>query len=337
MSSISFVGSNTHHHPSPDHRRRVVHLSDRTAEFQTVYLNMKSHTSYTTETSIPMPSAATLTVREQAARFNAFAQTVTQNMTSTHEMLENLTMLVRGGGSRGDAFDDASEEIQQLTSVVKQRLGHLHRDVEQLAVMMEQTREQVQGNSRQCSQHTNAVVSSLRMRLMSTTKEFKQVLSSRTDSLTGAQKRRSAYSYDRSAEGAASGPTEGDGEEHFGSHYFRHDATGAAGATTLSLVPQSAHSSLGYYRNRAAAVKEIEKTVHELSEMFQDFARLVVEQESLIRRIDDDVADALVDVEEGGNQLIVYLNKISSNRGLILKVFAVLFVFVLFFGFFIVR
>eukprot|EP00759_Apiculatamorpha_spiralis_P057271 PhF_6_TR8526/c0_g1_i3/m.13360/K08490/STX5; syntaxin 5 len=309
-------------------------FADRTSEFQNIYLSFKQQAAYnggaSPESVIPIPTPAALSAREYTARFNAFAQTVTTNLTTTHEMLENLALLVRGSGKGGDAFEDANDEIQQLTVVVKQRLSHLHRDIDQLSGLMEQTKKQLQqqGANKQCSQHTDVVVSSLRMRLMKTSKDFKEVLNSRTAVLSNTHERRSRYTYEREDDGASMSGSLGS------SSSLNH-----GGGAEFALMHSSGvvNNNLQHYRSRANAVKEIEKTVHELSEMFQDFARLVMEQESLIRRIDDDVTDALQNVDDGQAQLIKYLNRISSNRGLILKVFAILFVFVLFFGFFVVR
>ena len=48
-------------------------------------------------------------------------------------------------------------------------------------------------------------------------------------------------------------------------------------------------------------------------------------------RIDENVEDALANVDAGQAQLLKYLNTISSNRWLIMKVFFVLMVFLVFF------
>jgi syntaxin 5 len=57
----------------------------------------------------------------------------------------------------------------------------------------------------------------------------------------------------------------------------------------------------------------------------------VHEQGEMAMRIDENVDDALVNVESGQAQLLKYLNTISSNRWLIMKVFFVLVLFLLFF------
>ncbi len=51
-------------------------------------------------------------------------------------------------------------------------------------------------------------------------------------------------------------------------------------------------------------------------------------------RIDQDVDDSLHNVNEGQSELLKYFHSISSNRKLILKIFAILLFFVVFFIFF---
>lgn len=57
----------------------------------------------------------------------------------------------------------------------------------------------------------------------------------------------------------------------------------------------------------------------------------VHEQGEMAMRIDENVEDALGNVDAGQAQLLRYLNTISSNRWLILKVFFVLMLFLVFF------
>jgi syntaxin 5 len=51
----------------------------------------------------------------------------------------------------------------------------------------------------------------------------------------------------------------------------------------------------------------------------------------LLCRIDENVENAAIHVEGAHKQLIIYLQKVSSNRALILKVFGVLFIFMILF------
>ena len=52
-------------------------------------------------------------------------------------------------------------------------------------------------------------------------------------------------------------------------------------------------------------------------------------------RIDDNMDDTLTNVEGAQGQLLKYLNSISSNRWLMMKIFFVLMVFLMIFIFFV--
>ena len=61
----------------------------------------------------------------------------------------------------------------------------------------------------------------------------------------------------------------------------------------------------------------------------------VQEQGELAIRIDENVDTTLANVDSAQAQLLKYLNSISSNRWLVMKVFAVLLVFLIIFVVFI--
>ena len=64
-------------------------------------------------------------------------------------------------------------------------------------------------------------------------------------------------------------------------------------------------------------------------------AMQVQEQGELTIRIDENVDDTLANVDSAQAQLLRYLNSISSNRWLVMKIFAVLLVFLIIFVVFI--
>lgn len=61
----------------------------------------------------------------------------------------------------------------------------------------------------------------------------------------------------------------------------------------------------------------------------------VQEQGELTIRIDENIDDTLTNVESAHSQLLKYMNSISNNRWLVMKVFAVLLFFMFIFIFFI--
>lgn len=81
-------------------------------------------------------------------------------------------------------------------------------------------------------------------------------------------------------------------------------------------------------------MRAIEATIHEISQTFHQLANLVMEQGERIERIDQNLDLVNANLEGGHLQLQKYLRGMSSNRTLLLKLFAVMFVFiVIYFGF----
>ena len=274
----------------------------------------------------------------ETQRFFTFAQEFSKELSNVSDTIGNMAKLIQ----QQNVFDDQAPEISSLTGIVKTKLAQLHDDLNVLADLKEDAEAQHRsgflssGKKTQSDQHSSNVIDALRSRLVHTSQSFKSTLQTRTRSMKDAANRRSRYTSDR--------PTS------FESALFKHDdqqqegsggggggmgggAYGDTQSTTLSMATNNTQ----YFRQRHEAVRQIEAAVNEVGEMFQDFTRLVHEQEEMVVRIDTDVDDAVRDVDAGSSELMRYLSNLSSNRGLILKIFAVLFVFLLFFGFVVVR
>ena len=90
-----------------------------------------------------------------------------------------------------------------------------------------------------------------------------------------------------------------------------------------------------YSSSRAEALRNVENTIVELGSIFNKLSELVAQQGELAIRIDENVEDTLHNVNNAQNQLLKYLNTISNNRWLMLKVFGVLLIFLVVFIMFI--
>lgn len=81
---------------------------------------------------------------------------------------------------RTSVFDDPTLEIQELTAVIKQDITALNSAVVDLQLLCNSQNES--GNiSSDTTTHSTTVVDNLKNRLMSATKEFKEVLTMRTE------------------------------------------------------------------------------------------------------------------------------------------------------------
>ena len=115
---------------------------------------------------------------------------------------------------------------------------------------------------------------------------------------------------------------------------------GASGGTSSSsymqqqlALPQQQQD--GYLSSRAEALHNVETTIVELGTIFTQLAEMVHAQGELTQRIDENVDEALGNVDAAKQQLMRYLATVSTNRWLVMKVFGVLMAFILFFVLFV--
>lgn len=86
---------------------------------------------------------------------------------------------------RTSSFNDPAMEIQELTAVIKQDITALNSAVVDLQLLCNSRNDS--GNiSSDTTSHSTTVVDDLKNRLMSTTKEFKDVLTLRTEVMQNA-------------------------------------------------------------------------------------------------------------------------------------------------------
>ncbi|XP_059625330.1 syntaxin-31-like [Cornus florida] len=104
----------------------------------------------------------------------------------------------------------------------------------------------------------------------------------------------------------------------------------------VSMLQQVVPRQENYSQSRAVALQNVESTISELSEIFGHLATMVAHQGELVIRIDDNMEESLANVEGVRNALLRHLNQISSNRWLLIKIFAILIFFLMVFLFFVV-
>lgn len=86
-----------------------------------------------------------------------------------------------------------------------------------------------------------------------------------------------------------------------------------------------------YIQDRADTMKNIESTIVELGGIFTQLAHMVKEQEEIVHRIDSNTDDAVMNVEAAHSEILKYFQSVTSNRWLMIKIFAVLILFFIIF------
>lgn len=273
-------------------------------------------------------------VIEQRGIFMQHAKRIGYDLSQTFLKLEQLSMIAKNSS----LFNDKSMEIQDLTLSIKQDMGNLNRQIAQLQQYMKDTHGSKSKNSQT---HSNSVVFVLQSKLATMSNDFKQVLEARTENLKEQKTRRDNFSRNTVASSLTAAPTIANGRP---SVLFRDEQRMANGGdavidmgsdgmynSSMKQQLQVIDETDTYLANRSEAMQNIEQTIIELGDIFTQLATMVHQQEELVHRIDANVTEASDHIEGAHSELLKYLRSVTSNRWLIIKVFAVLIIFFLIF------
>jgi syntaxin 5 len=308
---------------------------DRTGEFQTTvrtFANKRNGLDGPLQPLInrrPHPQTAI----EQRGIFMQQAKRIGNDLSQTFLKLEQLSMIAK----QSSLFNDKSMEIQDLTLAIKQDMGNLNRQIAQLQQYMKDTHGVKSKNSQT---HSNSVVFVLQSKLATMSNDFKQVLEARTQNLKEQKTRRDNFSRNTVASSLTATPPIVNGRP---SVLLRDEQrTTNGGDAVIDMGSDGMYNSSmkqlqvidetdTYLANRSEAMQNIEQTIIELGDIFTQLATMVQQQEELVHRIDANVDEATHHIEGAHTELLKYLRSVTSNRWLIIKVFAVLIIFFLIF------
>ncbi|KAI3468273.1 hypothetical protein Pfo_024936 [Paulownia fortunei] len=330
-------------------------IRDRTQEFLGIAERVKKSVSLQNGPSSsgskreePLRSAVAM-----QSEFNRRASKIGFGIHQTSQKLSKLAKLAK----RTSVFDDPTMEIQELTAVIKQDITALNSAVVDLQFLSNSRNES--GNiSSDTTTHSTTVVDDLKNRLMSTTKEFKEVLTMRTENLKVHENRRQLFSSSASknpsnpfvrqrplaakspASNSAAPPVPWANGAQSSSQLFPKNQVDGESQPLLQQQQNQQQQQLvplqdSYMQSRAEALQNVESTIHELGNIFNQLATLVSQQGEIAIRIDENMDDTLANVEGAQGALLKYLNSISSNRWLMIKIFFVLIFFLMIFLFFV--
>ncbi|XP_017783733.1 PREDICTED: syntaxin-5 [Nicrophorus vespilloides] len=268
-------------------------------------------------------------VIQSHSEFMLIARNVGKNIASTFSKLEKLTLLAK----RKSLFDDRSMEIQELTYIIKGDLSSLNHQIAQLQELSKRQRQSASGKHLQS--HSSCVVLALQSKLATMSTDFKQILEVRTENLKHQKNRRDQFSHGNVN---SSLPPSVVGNNQ-GSVLMQEQDQVSINLESTALVPQRTQMQAAlmydetdnYLQNRAETMQNIESTIVELGGIFQQLAHMVKEQEEMVDRIDTNVQDAELNIEAAHAQILKYFQSVTSNRWLMIKIFAVLIFFFIFF------
>ncbi len=289
----------------------TISMRDRTREFEAAVRAVKGTTAVH-ESLLPTPAGR--------SNFARLAAAVARDIEQTSAKLARLTKLAQ----RRTLFDDPTARIQELTAVIKQDLAALNGKLDDLQRLRDDAKR---GASKQAGEHSASVVTSLRGRLGATAEGFKSVLKLRTASLAAQQDRRAHFSASNTTAFTPASVALDLGGGSLGNTSQQTQQQPNGGGLAMTQVRRPGENT--YQAARADAVRQVESTIVELGEIFNQLATMVSEQGEMVERIDANVEDVAHNMRAGQNQLIMYYNSIAGNRSLMLKVFGVLLGFIL--------
>lgn len=296
-------------------------IRDRTGEFRAA-VEFGRQQPVVTRRRSPNPAA----VAGSHSTFMQKASSISKDIQTTLHQLERLTLLTK---SRSTAFDDGrAVEAIEVASMVEQSLARLNTAIGELRSLQRTEPEQ---------RHSSNVVVSLQTRLADATKHLQIVLREREQREAEQRARREQFSAGTAvpaklALNVKEMPRGTDREPLLDTVIDMTATAPAGGYQQMALL----HShDTAYLHSRNAAVKSIEASISEIGQIFMQLSHMIAEQGEQVQRIDANIDDVGVNIGRGHSELLKYFKHVDNNRWLLLKMFAVLIVFVIFFNAFI--
>ncbi|XP_015523677.1 syntaxin-5 [Neodiprion pinetum] len=303
---------------------------DRTKEFANAIRTMQGRT---------VARAAVMRDPRQARQIQSYsnfmmiAKNIGKNIASTYTKLEKLALLAK----KKSLFDDRPSEIQELTYIIKGDLNSLNQQIAKLQEVGRQQRESL-GTTRghHLASHSSSVVVALQSKLANMSNHFKNVLEVRTENLKQQQCRREQFtqgSVSSSLPPSAVSGRQGSLllQEQANSSSVSIDLEPAMGQQVMQRQAVLYDETDTYVQSRSDAMQNIESTIVELGGIFQQLAHMVKEQEEMVERIDSNIQDTELNVEAAHGEILKYFQSVTNNRWLMIKIFAVLIFFFIFF------
>ncbi|DAZ96000.1 TPA: hypothetical protein N0F65_009301, partial [Lagenidium giganteum] len=273
---------------------------------------------------------------QENVQFNAAASDISKEVYQASKRLQQLTQLVR----QNNMFNDPTEAINELAVLVKKDITMINKQLDNLQEYVDSRRNSYA--SKQVATHSDAIVSLMKSDLMATTRGFKDILEVRQENMKFQHNRRARYGKaaptalgkplafrppnSQQGQGGSNALPRPDGVS--GGHESNEET-----APLISTMNQAqiVAEQQNYTEARAEAVTQIESHIVDIGQLFGRLSTLIHEQGDLVRRIDDNVEDTVMNVQAGENELLKYFTSLSNNRMLAAKVSAILFVFLIFF------
>lgn len=247
--------------------------------------------------------------------FPAMSSALARDIAATSGKLERLTRLAKKTG----VFDSAAQELDELTQVVKADIQQLKGRIDQLAPLHMR-------RNKQAEQYSEGVMRALQLQLAGTTARFQEILTERTAAMQQQQETRKLFTGQLS-NGTATMMM----PKHLAADELLEESCNENAPLLLVVSLQEEDQEI---EQRAISAQHISRMIGELHEIIQNLNAMVQQHHDLIMRIDANVDEVVTDVEDTESELRKYWRMVRSNQWLLMKIVAILVVFVILFLFF---
>jgi len=231
-------------------------------------------------------------------------------------------------------------EVKELSNIIRLELKKLAERMEALKTLQQGRDPDYGSANKTTSDHRSGVVKQLNEQISDIGSKFTQALQASQSSMKAQRERR-----EQLAATAASIPSSSMGPSQRAVHRPRSglaspDVRQEGSHTAIEMPFQkmalidSQQGETTSLMERNSALQSIESTINEVASLYQQLAHLITQQGEDVQRIDMNIGDMQINVQRGHQQLIRYLRSVSSNRALMIKIFAIFICFVVMYMFF---
>ncbi|CAD5115757.1 DgyrCDS4703 [Dimorphilus gyrociliatus] len=252
---------------------------DRTREFQSVARSIFSR-KFNGHVQ-PLQSANNLLQRSQ---FMMAASKIGGNLAYSTDKLEKLTFLV----NNESLYEDYSEEIRKLTSIIQKDITQLNSEIEYLQRISAESRQ----GGKHKQMHTSTIVIILQSRLARMSGELKNILKIRTEKIKERQAKEQ-----HSNRSIDSNPSRNSVQDKKSAYVMRDEAVSDNGQVNIdmgnspSLSPynntmeQQAQAYMRANQERSDDMVKVEQAIVDIGGIYERLALMIHEQEEMVQRL----------------------------------------------------
>ncbi|KAL7678148.1 hypothetical protein ACOME3_004376 [Neoechinorhynchus agilis] len=280
--------------------------------------------------------SAVVSVKEEReisghSQFGLATKQLNNDMRRTRLKLQKLDMLCKSSS----LFDDKSKEIDSLVCILKQDTANLNQQIGQLGNHV--SHKSTLWPNKAVQAYYQSIVVALQSQLAEVSIIFKTTLEYRSERI-----RQTANSleqiHNQNVHRRTIPPLQPDSilmrDENVHIEMGNGDLTIGRNQQLQQQIAPNMQTEI--LTDRVDEMREIEQTIIDLGQVFQQLAVMVKEQDELVQRIDDSIEHVNLNIDAAHAQLRRYWHSISSNRWLLVKLFIILILFIVLFVVFLV-